>query len=99
MEPKTPRRTCKGGKQPAAVPGEERAKPGTKHPSQAPHQRPLPAPAEKAGGTGDYVIGRRKLNERLLNCGNKDKSGDNIEEKEKRKEIKEEKIKKLKKKR
>ena len=75
MEPKTPRRTCKGGKQPAAVPGKRRAKPGTKHPYQAPSQRLLPAPAEKAGGTGDYVIGRRKLNERFLNCGKKIRVG------------------------
>ena len=52
LEPKTPRRTCKGGKQPAAVPGKGRAKPGTKHLSQAPHQRPLPNPGGEGGRDG-----------------------------------------------
>ena len=36
---------------------------------------PCQTPAEKAGGTGDYVIGRRKLNERFLNCGKKIRVG------------------------
>ena len=98
MEPKTPRRTCKGGKQPAAIPGEGRAKPGTTPPPKPLTNAPA-GPGGEGGRDGGLRNWQAEVKWKASELREKDKSGDNIEEKEKRKEIKEEKIKKLKKKR